>query len=291
LALGRYHSCAVLSDGSAKCWGSNSEGQLGYGNTTTIGDNELPSSVGPISISTTPGVTVLELAAGWTHTCALLSDSSVKCWGQALYGQLGYGNINDIGDDELPSTVGPVSITTTQATVSALTAGAMNTCTVLSDATAVCWGSSSSGQLGRGTRNDIGDTQVPSLFGPVPIITLGSGLGVETTQPFRERTCAVQTDGSVKCWGSGGAGELGYGNTTSIGATNLAAVAGVISITTNAGVVVTQLVGGDYFTCVLLSDDTVKCWGQGTDGQLGYGNTNNIGDDELPSSVGPVAFF
>jgi alpha-tubulin suppressor-like RCC1 family protein len=76
-----------------KCWGGNYDGQLGYGNTENIGDDELPSSVGFVSVTTTPGVTVTSLTAGQQHVCALLSDGTVRCWGDNAEGQLGYGNI------------------------------------------------------------------------------------------------------------------------------------------------------------------------------------------------------
>ncbi|MFM9225531.1 MAG: RCC1 domain-containing protein, partial [Actinomycetota bacterium] len=89
-AVGSIHSCILTSGGSVKCWGTGTLGRLGYGNTTTIGDNETPDSIGVVNLGV--GVTATAISAGSTHTCALLSGGTVKCWGANSYGQLGYGN-------------------------------------------------------------------------------------------------------------------------------------------------------------------------------------------------------
>src|SRR5262249_21570497 len=156
------------------------------------GDNELPSSVGPVSVTTTPGATVKELAAGSAHTCALLSDGSVKCWGYAFGGEPGNGNKVHIGDNEMPSSVGPRSLTTVPGvTVEALRTGADHTCTLLSDGSVKCWADNSSGQLGYGTTHIIGDNELPSSVGAVsitttPAVTVKSltGGGLHTCAPL-----------------------------------------------------------------------------------------------------------
>ncbi|MCX7808709.1 MAG: hypothetical protein N2515_08880, partial [Deltaproteobacteria bacterium] len=81
LALGWYHTCAWLSDGSARCWGRNRFGQLGDGTTTNRST--------PVMVSGLSGVTAI--ATGLEHTCALLGSGEVRCWGYNLYGQLGDG--------------------------------------------------------------------------------------------------------------------------------------------------------------------------------------------------------
>lgn len=87
--------------------GDNQYGQLGYGNTDNIGDNEFPSSVGPVDV----GGPVTQLAAGAEHTCAVVSGKSIRCWGHANEGQLGYGNTTNVGDSLPPSSVGDVQVT------------------------------------------------------------------------------------------------------------------------------------------------------------------------------------
>jgi uncharacterized repeat protein (TIGR01451 family) len=108
LDVGYEHSCAVLADRTVRCWGNGASGRLGYGNTTTIGDDETPGSVGPVDLGA--GRTARAISAGGEHTCALLDDGNVRCWGAGFYGRLGYGNTTNIGDDETPGSVGPVSL-------------------------------------------------------------------------------------------------------------------------------------------------------------------------------------
>jgi alpha-tubulin suppressor-like RCC1 family protein len=86
-------------------------GQLGYGNIFTIGDNELPTAVGPVSVNTdlTQGK-VIQVFSGNGYNCVLFKSGNIKCWGSNSRGQLGYGNTNNIGDDELPSSVGVVPL-------------------------------------------------------------------------------------------------------------------------------------------------------------------------------------
>ena len=83
---------------------------MGFGNTDEIGDNETPGTVGPIDLGA--GRTATAIAAGANHTCAILDDASVRCWGAGFGGQLGYGNTDTIGDDtgETPGTVGPIDL-------------------------------------------------------------------------------------------------------------------------------------------------------------------------------------
>ena len=79
-------------------WGLGTEGQLGYGDTLAVGDDETPSAAGAVAV----GGAVTSIAADSFHTCALLADQTVKCWGRNTHGQLGYGNTLVIGDDETP---------------------------------------------------------------------------------------------------------------------------------------------------------------------------------------------
>ena len=288
---GPQQTCVLLHDGSMKCWGWNGSGCLGYGNTAYIGDNELPSSVGPVSVTTTPGVTVTQIAAGNFHICALLSDGTVKCWGNGFEGRLGYGNEDFLGDNELPSSIGPVSVSTTPGvTVTKIDAAQNRTCALLSDGTVRCWGGDNLyGQLGIGNILKIGDNEAPSSVPPAAI-TNTPGLEVTQVAVGNDMTCALLSDGTVKCWGYPFYGALGNGDRVmNIGDNEPPSVLGPISLTSTPGVTATQIAAGDMHACALLSDGTVKCWGYGALGALGYGNGASIGDDELPSSVGPVS--
>ena len=279
---GSNHTCAVLASGSVRCWGWGEAGQLGYGNTENIGDDETPASAGDVDV----GGTVVQIAGGTYHTCALLDTGKVRCWGRGTSGQLGYGNIESIGDDEAPASAGDVDI---GGTVTQIAAGWVHTCALLDTGNVRCWGGGdgtdyNSGQLGYGNKMAIGDNETPAsagdvnVGGPVSQVTAGS-----------EHTCALLNTGDVVCWGYGLYGRLGYGSHESIGDDEHPSSAGIV----NVGGTVVQITAGVYHTCALLDTGNVRCWGGDHEigesyGQLGYGNTDAIGDDELPYTAGDV---
>ena len=93
---GNGHSCAILDNGSVKCWGYNNYGQLGIDNTTNMGDNSSEMTL-LTGVNLGTGRTATAIAGGHGHTCALLDNSSVKCWGKNSEGQLGIDNSTDMG--------------------------------------------------------------------------------------------------------------------------------------------------------------------------------------------------
>ena len=284
LAAGDYHSCAVLDDGTVRCWGFAFEGQLGYGNRNQIGDNELPASVGPVDLGA--GRTATAITAGNRHTCALLDNGAVRCWGLGAAGQLGYGTTATIGDTfgSTPGTIGPVNFGPGR-TAKAITAGGGHTCAILDDGTVRCWGFNTSGELGYGNTNPVLD---PSAVGPVD---LGAGRTAVAISAGDSHTCAILDDGSVRCWGLSDVGQLGYGNRVPIGDTETPGSVGPVDLGGRKAIAISA--GGNQLaseghTCAVLDNGTVRCWGSGVFGQLGYGNTTSIGDNETPGSVGPV---
>src|SRR5207342_3651182 len=137
-------------------WGDGANGQLGYGNLNSIGDNEIPGSVGPVDIGA--GRTALAISSGGDHTCALLDTGQVRCWGAGANGRLGYGNVNDIGDNESPATAGPVDLGAGRTAV-AITAGNAHTCALLDTGQVRCWGNGADGRLGYVFSNAMGDNE------------------------------------------------------------------------------------------------------------------------------------
>lgn len=266
-----HHTCALWKNGRVRCWGSNSNGKLGYGNKEDIGDNEFPFTAGDIQI----GGSVVQLAAGWDHTCVLLEEGKVRCWGDGTYGQLGYGNQEDIGDDEHPFSVGDVPV---GGQVVQLAAGIAHTCVLLVGGQVRCWGNGEDGRLGYKNVNSIGDDEHPSVAGNVNV----GGLAIQISAGG-SHTCALFEGGKIRCWGHGYYGDLGYGNKNNIGDDEYPELAGDVPV----GSMATQISTGKH-TCALLQTGKIRCWGYGWHGELGYGNQDWIGDDETPESVGDV---
>ena len=231
------HACAVVS-GGARCWGSNSMGQLGDGTST-----QRPSPVGVVGL----GSGVAAISAGGQHTCALTSAGGVECWGNNHYGQLGNGTTG--------ITNGVVQVTGLTSGVVAVSAGYLHTCAIMDDGTVVCWGANSAGQLGDGTTT--GSTT------PKPVANLpGGAVGIAAGS---SSTCATTGNGAF-CWGSNLHGLLGDGTVVSsqfrtpvygirIGATGVAA--------------------GPTRACAIV-DGALSCWGDRTDGALGDGSSTRV---------------
>jgi len=150
ISLGGNHSCAMISDGRAKCWGDNRFGQLGLG---TSFDGSTPDRYSPITVWEL-AYDVVDIGLGENHSCAVLNDNSVKCWGWNSYGRLGDGTTTD---RNIPVSVLGISNAT------AVSSGWIHSCALLSDNSVKCWGSNANGQLGDGTTTD--------RFTPVNVIS------------------------------------------------------------------------------------------------------------------------
>ncbi|HET8639482.1 MAG TPA: Ig-like domain-containing protein, partial [Solirubrobacterales bacterium] len=279
VAVGNNHTCAIANDGTVHCWGVGTSGQLGYGNTETIGDNETPAAVGSVDLG---GRNAVGITAGSNFTCALLDNGTVRCWGAAGSGQLGYGNTTAIGDNETPAAVSPVDLGVGRTAV-AISSGTNHTCAILDNGTVRCWGSNSNGELGYGNTTFIGDTEAPGSVGPVD---LGAGRTATAIAAGNGFTCALLDNGTVRCWGAAGSGQLGYGNTTAIGDNETPGTAGPVDLGSGRNAV--AITAGSNHTCAVLDNGTMRCWGFNFNGQLGYGNTTTIGDNETPVSVAPI---
>ena len=280
IAAGNAHTCVLLDTGQVRCWGSGANGRLGYGNVNDVGDNESPATAGPVDLGA--GRTAVAITAGNAHTCALLDTGQVRCWGNGADGRLGYGNTNSIGDNETPGTAGPVDLGFGRIAI-AISAGGSHTCALLDTHQVRCWGNGANGRLGYGNVNDIGDNETPGGFGPVD---LGPGRTAVAISAGGSQTCALLDNGTVRCWGLGTLGRLGYGNTTTIGDNETPGGFGPVDL--GAGRTAVAISTGAAHTCAALDNGQVRCWGSGADGRLGYGNLNDIGDNETPGTIVPV---
>jgi alpha-tubulin suppressor-like RCC1 family protein len=296
IATGVDYSCAVLAARTAMCWGHNNSDQLG----AKVGSfSAVPAPVmdGDVELS---GIT--QLVAAGAHICALI-DGQVKCWGYNAYGQTGVSP----EDGNVPSptlvVLGPEEAPLREVVEIAL--GFNHTCALLGNQTVSCWGANSGGgQLGTGD-----EASIISRFTPKAVAGLANVQHIASRGDF---TCAIVGDGSVRCWGRGQEGEIGDGGGHNqsppgplvngiSGATKIVSGAGHACVVANTGLAcwgsndagqvgtgsydsairqpapvllggaVKQLAGGDRHTCALLDDGTVSCWGDDHVGQLGDG--------------------
>ena len=240
-ATGSNHSCALRRDGTLRCWGDNRSGQLGDGTNTprfTLGTVVARTGV------TDPLTTVRGVAAGAAHTCAVLMDGSVRCWGDNSGGQIGDGT--GMGRSA-PTTV----LDLTGAT--SIAAGQAHTCAIVSDRTVRCWGFNLTGQLGDNSTTT--RTRAVAVPGLSDVTALEAGTG---------HTCALTGAGRVFCWGSNGDGRIGDGSS----ATERRVPTAVLDLTG-----VRALGVGGAHACAVLEDGTLRCWGNNAFGQLGDGTT------------------
>jgi len=215
IASGKYHNCALLDNASVKCWGKNAYGQLGIDNTTKMGDDsgEMGDNLPIVDLGT--GRTATAIAAGIYHSCALLDNASVKCWGYNNVGQLGINNTTNMGDNSGEMAVLPSIDLGTGRTATAIEAGGYHSCAVLDNASVKCWGYNNYGGLGIGNRTQMGDNT--GEMAVLPSIDLGAGRTATAIDVGHYHSCAVLDNASVKCWGVNGNGQLGIDNTTNMG--------------------------------------------------------------------------
>jgi alpha-tubulin suppressor-like RCC1 family protein len=244
LSSGTWTTCGLRTGGAVYCWGSNIYGNLGVSPPVSWGVPVLHGTL-------TSGVSAV--AAGWHSHCAIVSGE-VRCWGQNNNGQFGNGTTT--------STLTTTTMLASQNPDVALTGvtqvamGQMHGC-VLVGGGVKCAGRNLNGSLGDGT------TTARNL--PVQVTGLTSGVTAVSVTTY-STSCALISDGTVKCWGSNNTGQVGAGVTGGMYYTP-STVTGV----SNA----VQIGSGEYFNCALISGGTVKCWGQNTNGQLGDGTNTN----------------
>lgn len=275
VAAGQAHTCAILDNGQVKCWGANSQGELGYGDTADRGkfSGSMGDDLPVVDLGT--GRTAVQLAANQFHTCAILDNGALKCWGLNSKGQLGYGDTEERGDGagEMGDALLPIDLGPGRRAVS-VTVGFISTCALLDNGQVTCWGGNSSGQLGRGDTVDRGDgpNEMGSALGTVD---LGSGRTAVAVSSGNLHVCVLLDNGGTKCWGNGTG--LGRGSTVTIGNDPGEMGDALPEVDFGANRNAVALAASVQFACALLDDATVKCWGQNIDGQLGYGDVTNRG--------------
>jgi alpha-tubulin suppressor-like RCC1 family protein len=243
LVVGDTHSCVLLNNGVVKCWGDNTFGQLGV---PTIFSSSTPVSVSSFG----GGRHAIEIAAGKFHTCALLNDASVSCWGHNGFGSLGNGSTG--------SSYGPSNINVLQ--FKSISAGGFNTCGMTSSREFFCWGRNSHYQVSQ----SIVATVVSS---PVSISLPVEAEVLDYLAVGENHSCGMTITNKLWCWGANADGQIGNGEVST--RSSFSETYALPIYTT-----VVSVSSGGKHTCLITNDNQIRCWGLNENGQLGDGTLN-----------------
>jgi alpha-tubulin suppressor-like RCC1 family protein/regulation of enolase protein 1 (concanavalin A-like superfamily) len=257
---GAYHTLALRSDGTVWAWGSNSEGQLGYGTTT---NSQKPVKVG----SDLDGNTfkdVVAIAGGAYHSMALTQDGKVWTWGANFRGELGDGAEMGQDADLAPTRLKPGRVSglneTADNPVIAIAAGSYYSLALKKDGTVWEWGTG----LGQGSSDHLMATQVKFADGT-------SLSDIEAISAEGYHAVAIRkSDHTIWAWGQNASGELGNGTTIT--------TATPVQVTMNgvAFAGATKVLAGSGYTLALKGNEgTVWAWGANYSGILGDGTDHN----------------
>ena len=286
IAMGTTHSCAVMTDKTVKCWGQNSYGQLGDGTST---NRDFPVDVQGVAGA-------LTVSAGNTHSCALIEDGTVMCWGQSWF--TGTGDTTALAEpqpvvglsgvvqiesyhssscalDDLGQVFcwglradieGPTSNSYLNASIpyqvsgisgmSQLTVGGNRACAIAASGSIKCWGQRTGGALGDGLSETSRASDPVSVLGISNAVHISSG---------GSNTCAVLSNGTVRCWGSTVNSQIGI-SPNEVVSTPVAipGISGAVKVAVNSSV-----------GCAVLASGNTKCWGSTSNGQIGAGPLNS----------------
>jgi alpha-tubulin suppressor-like RCC1 family protein len=239
------HTCGVISQGTAFCWGLNGNGQVGVSKSTTP---NCPTASAPcmVNIAAVPGAPAFtSITLGFYHTCGL-SAGKAYCWGRNNEGQLGIGTI-DANEHASPTpVVGGL-------TFLSISAGFTYTCGVTTGGQGYCWGSNSRGELGIGSFTPTG-TPAP-VAGNLAFASISAGSGFTT--------CGITATQSTYCWGWNDSGQLGTPDVTD--------TVSVAPVRVSGSQVFASVSPSNFHACGVATNGTAYCWGSGPDGELGIG--------------------
>jgi len=272
--VGGAHSCVLGRQGQVRCWGDNSEGQLGQDSVQSVGGagQASPAQASDVDL----GGPALQVAAGGQHTCALMQTGAVRCWGRGLEGQLGYGDRQRVSDGSGPSVrdAGEVDL---GAPATFIAAGGQHTCAVLVGGELKCWGSNARGQLGYAFGGNAGDgTSGRARPSDLEALALGAPVSFAKLGPVN--SCVRYDDRRIRCWGANDSGQLGDGDSQQVGGQGGLGIDTAIDVLLGINRVVNFTVGAEH-ACALLQDGSVRCWGSGQAGATGY---ESVMDESTP---------
>ena len=321
ISAGREHTCALLENGKAKCWGDNSGKELGVESTAlALGSTKAEMENLPfVQIEES----LIQIVAGRKATCAVTVSHKAKCWGVNMLNKLGLGPQNVFSIKDRPY----LDVLQLEDKVLSISMGENHTCALLDGGRARCWGNSTGNIFGNGKEVDdggyvpMGEKIIQVFAGDYHnCAVLESGrakcwgqgtyrLGIGTQrqesqnqvevrylpyvlvdEPITQmaaqyHTCGVTVSGKLRCWGANYSGQVGHG----VLAENLGKDKEEINapILPVEGQQVVQVATLANSTCALLGTGKVKCWGDNSSGQLGVGDhlprgVEDLGDNSFP---------
>nr|AIF25460.1 RCC1 domain-containing protein [uncultured marine group II/III euryarchaeote SAT1000_51_D10] len=289
VALGSGHACVILDDGSLKCWGQNSHSQVGLGAPFDDVNQDSPQTV-----LLEVGRSAVALTAGYDNSCAILDNASLACWGDNEYGQLGPSSTVP-GYSRIPS---PTHVDLGSNSALAVSNAGLHTCVAIDNGSLNCLGYNQYGQLGLGNYTPSGGIDTPqwvnlgtgrhvdlserdidgdgtlNIFDThMPGMQEGSAFSRSTIAAGSDHTCAILVNGSLYCWGENDYGQLGLGDTT------LRTLPSYVDLGGGSAI---GVAAGYKFTCVIVENGSIYCWGKNHKGQLGNDNfANNQNNPQL----------
>lgn len=247
---------------------------LGNGNTQTVRVNAVSAIGSGPSVTRSVDLPVTRsVATGENHSCAVMPDTGVICWGANDDGQLGNGSVGDSQPNGV-AVLGPDGATPLRG-VASLGLGLDSSCAVLLDGHVACWGANNHAQLGDTVLGD-GDVTLTKVPRAVIVRTVTDGTGIVALGDVAQvavgerHACALLQGGTVRCWGGATDGQRGDGTTPAEPTTVSTVLLGPAIDTVTLSEVV-EIDAGRFHTCARRSNGSVACWGDGTSGVLGNG--------------------
>ena len=258
MRVGDSASCSLSgTDSTIKCWGDRAycdpdySGSEGYYYSPPDDSFDLGDADGTF--------TPTDVTVGAQHVCALSDGGAVRCWGENIDGQLGYGNTNRFSN---AANNGYDVDLGTDVVAQLIKAGEDFTCILTDDGRVKCWGLNDNGQLGKGTTDTIGDG-VLEMGDDLGIVTLGSDFNGYVTDICvgGGHGCALNDNNEVKCWGKNDRGQLGQGDTDNRGDAGGEMGNHLDAIDFGDTFTPSYVVCGQEHTCAVSDADDIKCWG------------------------------
>ena len=270
--VAQYHSCALSDDGLVFCWGDNTVGQLGRGNTSNSSANAYPAQVG----GALAGKVVTDIGGTQNIGCAI-AEGKIYCWGNNNYGLTGRGVTTGISSSPTLVTASNTSTTLPTNYTATMLANSGSRSLIMcavANGKAYCWGRGYSGGIGDGTSPTASGSASTKTV-PTKVVDTGVLAGKTITAISQDgyigdvsspvvagsHVCVIAS-GELYCWGENSDGQLGNNSTTSSGVPIAVKTTGAL-----AGKTIQDVKLGLYHTCALASGG-FYCWGKNNVGQV-----------------------